>query len=537
MFIPIFKGTKNKGPGVNVEQLKYCSSSLTKVGYGTLRPPSDESYSKGWGQKVLTKDDDEKISFKDYCTLNSCTDDGLDSIAVYNNFADEWKNEKETFDGEVSMACKRFVSLKLYAKHRDRRTYHLDPMEGGHRRAGIFQANFCAQLNPEDGSISDCLTYTPEQFHIAGLSPREDITAKHITGAYAAQIEEGTKGKGFFVEETIVDVRYLINQDVSVSNFLEACRICSENIGREKRNSATKDVFVEIAKCVDTFLRSMTDNALLENPSLKRFEYPSDNKFPKTMTAAKDLPRNTGNLEWKTDRETICEKLENVPLLSTDLFVKYAQDPFNQENYSNFLNELEVPLIIKKKTKEDQNVLIKPPFVVSYKSMAVHAGLGEKQRATTEMLNKWCLLPRFIHLLLAHKKNMSLVEAAKDEKVAMIVVYAMRHHVTNHGTSNLVTDFCAPWYGLKKEPNMAEGENNVIIAALYMTEIVNAALTTITDNDGIVKKKSKLLKLRKAQLHKQISDVTMLFSTMNIYANNPGIDTMIEQLGKNIYIL
>ena len=169
--------------------------------------------------------------------------------------------------------------------------------------------------------------------------------------------------------------------------------------------------------------------------------------------------------------------------------------------------------------------------------MAVHAGLGEKQRATTEMLNKWCLLPRFIHLLLAHKKNVSLVEAAKDEKVAMIVVYAMRHHVTNHGTSNLVTDFCAPWYGLKKEPNMAEGENNVIIAALYMTEIVNAALTTITDNDGIVRKKSKLLKLRKAQLHKQISDVTMLFSTMNIYANNPGIDTMIEQLGKNIYIL
>ena len=130
--------------------------------------------------------------------------------------------------------------------------------------------------------------------------------------------------------------------------------------------------------------------------------------------------------------------------------------------------------------------------------MAVHAGLGEKQRATTEMLNKWCLLPRFIHLLLAHKKNVSLVEAAKDEKVAMTVVYAMRHHVTNHGTSNLVTDFCAPWYGLKKEHNMAEGENNVIIAALYMTEIVNAALTTITDNDGIVRKKSKLLKLRKA---------------------------------------
>ena len=84
---------------------------------------------------------------------------------------------------------------------------------------------------------------------------------------------------------------------------------------------------------------------------------------------------------------------------------------------------------------------------------------------------------------------------------------------------------------------MAEGENNVITAALYMTEIVNAALTTITDNDGDEIDDDKLFKLRKAQLEKQSSDVTMVFLTMNVYANNPGIDTMINQLGKNIYIL
>ena len=168
--------------------------------------------------------------------------------------------------------------------------------------------------------------------------------------------------------------------------------------------------------------------------------------------------------------------------------------------------------------------------------MAIHAELGEKQRASTKMLNKWCLLRQFIHLLLAHKMNMPLVEAAKDDKVAQIVIYAMRHHVTNHGTSNLVGDICTPWYGLKKEPNVAEGENNVIIAALYMTEMVNAALTTISDNDGDTKKTRKL-KVRRERLQEQISDVTMLFSTMNICANSPRINTMIDQLGKNIYIL
>ena len=152
-------------------------------------------------------------------------------------------------------------------------------MEGGHRKAGVFQANFCAQLNPEDGSISDCLTYTPEQFLIAGLTPRSNITAKHITGAYAAEIELGSTGQGFFVQETRVDVRYLSDQHVAVPAFLAACQVCSESIAREKRNSATKDVFVELAKSTDEFMTGMTRKALLESPSLQRFEYPSENKF------------------------------------------------------------------------------------------------------------------------------------------------------------------------------------------------------------------------------------------------------------------
>ena len=152
-------------------------------------------------------------------------------------------------------------------------------MEGGHRKAGVFQANFCAQLNPEDGSISDCMTYTPEQFLIAGLSPGNDITAKHIAGAYAMEIKEGTKGQGFFVEKASVDVRYLSNPHVSVPEILEACRVCSESIAREKRNSATKDVFVELAKYTEEFMSGMTRKALLESPSLQRFEYPSENKF------------------------------------------------------------------------------------------------------------------------------------------------------------------------------------------------------------------------------------------------------------------
>ena len=65
--------------------------------------------------------------------------------------------------------------MKLSAKYRTRRKYHLDPMEGGHHRAAVVQANFCAQLNAEDGSISNLLTYTVKDFRMANLTPNKII--------------------------------------------------------------------------------------------------------------------------------------------------------------------------------------------------------------------------------------------------------------------------------------------------------------------------------------------------------------------------
>ena len=182
---------------------------------------------------------------------NSCTDEGLQDIAKYNDCEEKWDEIKKKIDDSTSMAAKRFLSIKLYAKHRNKHKYHLDPIEGGHRRAGIFQANFCAQLNPEDGSISNYLSYTPEYFRTTTLTPNESITAEHIMGAYHSTIEQGSMNKGFFSRKSIVYVTYLSNKDISVSEFLEACQICSESIGREKRNSASKDVFVELATCTD----------------------------------------------------------------------------------------------------------------------------------------------------------------------------------------------------------------------------------------------------------------------------------------------
>ena len=129
---------------------------------------------------------------------------------------------KKTFNDSTSMASKRFLSIKLYVKHRNKRKCHLDLMEGGHRRAGTFQANFGAQLNPEDGSISGWLTCTPEDFRTATVTPDASITAEHVMGAYNSTIEQGSMNEGFLFGKCTAQVKYLSNKDVSVPQILEA---------------------------------------------------------------------------------------------------------------------------------------------------------------------------------------------------------------------------------------------------------------------------------------------------------------------------
>ena len=185
---------------------------------------------------------------------------------------------------------------------------------------------------------------------------------------------------------------------------------------------------------------------------------------------------------------------------------------------------------------DDAAVSLKPPFVNSYKAMSIDAGKGENQRATAEMMNKWYLLPKFIHLLMANKRNQSIKDASKEPEIARLVLYAMRHHVHNFGFSNIGGHGCMFMYDLQYAELLVTDETEVILAALYLTEIVNAALTTIHDDDKQDMSADQLLTIRRRKLLKETTDISLLFSTMNYYANNPGNDRMINELGK-IHVL
>ena len=85
----------NEGPGDDVEQLKFCSIMQFDVkGWGTIRPVEEDA---NWGDKALRSKEKGGDGYGDYLLINSFTDEGLDKIADYNNYRDEWDSEKRQF--------------------------------------------------------------------------------------------------------------------------------------------------------------------------------------------------------------------------------------------------------------------------------------------------------------------------------------------------------------------------------------------------------------------------------------------------------
>ena len=124
---------------------------------------------------------------------------------------------------------------------------------------------------------------------------------------------------------------------------------------------------------------------------------------------------------------------------------------------------------------------LKLPYRVAWDDTTKYAALGERPRITVEMVNKWIVVPKFAHLLIAAQKNKPLVEVAKDEEVHRRLLYAMRHHVHNHSAANIAPHPCMTMiYNFPDSRNAClptSADHSVIHASLYLTEVVNAALT------------------------------------------------------------
>ena len=191
---------KNEGPLNDVERFKYVSM-LPDVegGFGAVRPVRKRD--KHWRMKAL-----EDGCYTEYCAINANTDAGLEEVAKYNNYVDEWKVISEKFTQDTAMVYKKWDAFNLYVDQCEKRTYHLDPTKGGHRRLGTYKADFCSPVHPEKAKIARTHMFTVKYFIDADLPPTvQGVTPKNLI-ATQMNIIEGDLYSNFYREQTRVKV-------------------------------------------------------------------------------------------------------------------------------------------------------------------------------------------------------------------------------------------------------------------------------------------------------------------------------------------
>ena len=185
----------------------------------------------------------------------------------------------------------------------------------------------------------------------------------------------------------------------------------------------------------------MLDVNLEHDPDLSHITYLGQNKFP-AKKAKKDLP---GLLHWNRDREELRRKIPLTDILYGKAYEAYCQDPFCKAKEKRVMDEFEsfgVKPTDTGRYDTDQSVRLRPPVWVSWKAMAVHVALGKQQRATVEMVNKWMLFPKFMHIFTAHKTHQSLVETSRNEELLRKILYGVRHHIHSFSSANLGAHSC-----------------------------------------------------------------------------------------------
>ena len=220
----------------------------------------------------------------------------------------------------------------------------------------------------------------------------------------------------------------------------------------------------------------------------------------------------------------LSQKIPLTDKLYGKAYEAYCQDPFCKAKEKRVMDEFESFGVKQTDTGRydtDQSVKLRPPFRVSWDAMAVYAALGMNQRATVEMVNKWVLFPKFMHIFTAHKTHQSLVATSRNQELLRIILYGVRHHIHNFSSANLGAHPCITQvYQFPQQPACLPVSDYAILhASLYLTDVVNAYLI-----DEILSAPLETIENKKAHLRKNAKFIAALFSTMQQNAHYPGLE-------------
>ena len=91
------------------------------------------------------------------------------------------------------MVKKIWKAFNLFVDKRDKRVFHLEPKEGGHKRLAVIQAELFSPIHPETASVLQLQLFRRLDFKKAGLEVDKGKVTETSIATTQNAIVEGTE--------------------------------------------------------------------------------------------------------------------------------------------------------------------------------------------------------------------------------------------------------------------------------------------------------------------------------------------------------
>ena len=423
-----------------------------------------------WGSTILN-------NFKDYLKADARTEQGQALIASTHGVTDKWEEKKSQYSNKTPITRQCYDLAYLIAQEDNQKVPRFGMNEGLHRAGAAIQALTGSKIDMITGAINAPSNMKYQDFVDCALINKKDASTEYD---FQVMVQKTLAGECLFFDSlSNVAITWVSSpiEDVPIQKVLDAFKCISRQISDNKLTSARKASWVNIGDLAKSVLNDISANALDHTPSTQGHGFKLTTLMKKSTLAKITNCAEDNNDDIKSTKNALFQKIHVETLgiysfLCQEDFDEYCKDPFDPTNETKVLEHFSFPAVI------DPNIRLKFPYINSHKSL-LQDPLKDSARLNTWSINAVILIPKVIHYLWADRNKTTMVEAASSSKCYQLSSYAARFHSNNFGTSSAVCHGAMEQFydELTLKPYTSTFPNDIISAALFITDTINTALT------------------------------------------------------------
>jgi hypothetical protein len=404
-------------------------------------------------------------NFQHFLQIDASTAEGRNKVAKFYGVEESW-----TELGEEDDSMQSYYNLLLLVKRESTEdNIWISFWEGMHRHAAIIMSLLCSDITYDTNNCYVQGTLKKSSFtnHIKGYTDNEktpDIIIREIFNG---------SNKTARMLKTPMSVQAYIptKQNENINEIMVATRVQSQHVSENKLSSATRTLSTDISD----YLKKVSPMKISSHKP----------KYTPKITHRYGVQRALNEKAYQDAKKKSKEEGEEYeePLIPKCIYgrgwKKFLSNP--KDTIHEFTK-----LSLTSKSNEDEDVIVSPPYKITFKSITDGA-LPIKEGAQTvdvRHMNAYQIIPGIMYTLQARHRGELVKNILNDEEITKAIDYVSRYCYATRGTPfntmhAACVDYSITW---KMFINKCEGSDEAIPVTILLVSMYNACYA-FQDND------------------------------------------------------